>query len=234
MNPVAKRIQEARIKAKMSEKELAKKCGLAASYIIQIEAGKKIINESTADKILTALGETMEVSFQGYLEEEERRPAPPVPSPPPQKTVAQAVPAQGAVQVEPNAQWSGALANIIKQFPIIDIQSGKPAGQKELPVLNRKIEEIPWDKLMFFKVSDDDASGLRIHKGDVLWIQDTQSFQKEGIYLIQQQNRKLLFRVQRQGGQLILSKGASDPKPVVTDAKDIRIIGRCIRAEFVL
>lgn len=235
MNPIAKRIQEARIKAKLSEKELAKKCGLAASYIMQIESGKKIINENTADTILAVFGESMETSYSAYLEEEERKPAPAVLSKAPQKAPAPVkVAAPESVNVEPNAQWSGALANIIKQFQIIDIQSGKSVGQKELPVLNRKIEDIPWEKLLFFKASDEEASGLRIRKGDILWIQDTQVFQKEGIYLIQRQNRKELCRIQRQGNQLVLSNSAPGSKSVAVDTKDIRIIGRCIKAEFVL
>ncbi len=235
MNPVAKKIQEARLKAKRSEKELATKCGLAANYIIKIEASKKIINESTADKILAVFGESMESSYTAYLEEDERKPAP-VPVKAPVKVQAPVKPAASSesVQVEPNAQWSGALANIIKQFQITDMQSGKVVGQKELPVLNRKIEEVPWEKLMFFKASDDEASGLRISKGDILWVQETTEFQKEGIYLVQRQNRRQFHRVQRQGGQFLLSQGVPGSKPTPVEAKEIRIIGRCVKAEFML
>ena len=60
MNRLAVKIKEARIKAGLTEKQLAKKCGLSVSYIIQIESGKKIVNESVADKILKSLGTTEE------------------------------------------------------------------------------------------------------------------------------------------------------------------------------
>ena len=50
MNRVAQKIKDARLKSGMSEKQLAKKCGLSVSYILQIETGKKIINEKMADK----------------------------------------------------------------------------------------------------------------------------------------------------------------------------------------
>ncbi len=41
MNRLAEKIKKARLNAKLTEKELAKKCGLSVNYIIQIESGKK-------------------------------------------------------------------------------------------------------------------------------------------------------------------------------------------------
>lgn len=236
MNPIAKKIQEARLKAKMTEKELAKKCGLSAGYIMQIESGKKIINENAASAILDVFGETMETSYNAYLEENENKPVAAEPTKAPLKAAAPVNPlsAQTPVQVEPTAQWAGALASIIKQFKVIDIRSGKSVGQKELPVLNRKIEEIPWEKLLLFMASDDEASGLRIRKGDILWVHEMKALQGEGIYLIDWQNLKQLCRIQKQTGQLVLSRGAAASKPVIVDVKDIRIIGRCVKVEFAL
>lgn len=235
MNPIAKRIHEERIKAGLTEKELAKKCGLAAAYIIQIESGKKIINENAAAAILAVFGETMETSYNAYIEEIESAPIKTVPV---KASLKAAVPAKSIIhetlQVEPNAQWTGALANIIKRFQVIDVRSGKVVGLKELPVLNRKIEDIPWEKLLFFGASDDDASGLRIRKGDILWVQEMKTVQAEGIYLIERQNRKQFCRIQKQTGRLVLSQGIPDPKPVTVEAKDIQVIGRCVRVEFLM
>lgn len=235
MNPIAKRIHEERIKAGLTEKELAKKCGLAAAYIIQIESGKKIINENAAAAILAVFGETMETSYNAYIEEIESAPIKNVPV---KASLKGAVPVKPitheTVQVEPNAQWTGALANIIKRFQVIDVHSGKVVGQKELPVLNRKIEDIPWEKLLLFGASDDDASGLRIRKGDILWVQEMKTVQAEGIYLIERHNRKQLYRIQKQTGRLLLSQGIADPKPVAMEAKDIKVIGRCVRVEFLI
>ncbi len=233
MNPIAKKIQEARIKAKMTEKELAKKCGLSAGYIMQIESGKKIINENAADMILAVFGETMESSYAAYLEENERK-AEPVKAAPKVTAPVKPIPAAAAVQVEPTAQWAGALANIIKQFPVKDVRTDKAVGHKELPVLNKKIDDIPWEKLLFFKASDEEASGLRIKQGDILWVQETAAIQTEGVYLIELQGRKQFFRVQKKTGQLVLSRGPADPKPLTVDVKAIRIIGRCVRVEFML
>lgn len=231
MNPIAKKIQEARLKAKMTEKELAKKCGLSAPYIIQIESGRKIINETAAAAILKVFGETMESSYAAYIEETDKTPVQAAPRPAVQPKAA---PVQEVVQVEPNAQWAGALTSIIKEFQITDLRSGKMVGKKELPVLNKKIESIPWEKLQFCQVSDDEAAGLRLCKGDILWIQEMKELQGEGIYLLERQNRKQLYRIQKQHGQLALSQKLTEQKPEVVAVKDVRILGKCLRAEFAL
>jgi len=59
MNRLAEEIKAKRIAAKLTEKELAKRCGLTASYIIQIELGKKVIKKSFAKKIFQELVKTM-------------------------------------------------------------------------------------------------------------------------------------------------------------------------------
>lgn len=232
LNPIAKKIQEARLKAKMSEKELAKKCGLSAGYISQIESGRKIINETAAAAILKVFGESMESSYSEYLDADTPAPV----ARPVVKSVAamKPVPVHEPVQVEANDQWAGALVNIIKEFPVNDIRSGKRVGRKELPILNKKIEEIPWEKLLFFMASDDDAIGLRIGKGDLLWVHEMKELQGEGVYLLEWQNRKQVFRIQKLQGQLGLGQGAVGSKPTIVNLKDIRILGKCIRVECVL
>ncbi len=232
MNPIAKRIQDARRKAGMTEKELAKKCGLSSAYITQIESGKKIINETAAETILKVFGETVETAFGAYLDQPEVVQV----RPEIKKPLAKPTPLQKAeqVQVEPTDQWTGALSGIIKTFPVVDLASGKPLGQKELPVLNKKIEGIPWEKLQFFAVSTNEAESFRIHKGDVLWVQETAEVQQAGLHIVSRQNMKMLAHIRKEYGQLILSKTQDDKKPETVDAKSLRIIGRCMKAEFAL
>lgn len=226
MNPLAKKIQEARIKAKMSEKDLAKKCGLAASYIIQIESGKKIINEKTAETILAVFGERVEMDFMTEIEEK------PVVKTVVKKEAPKVV--QPHVAVEPNDQWAGALANIIKTFPIQELPSNKVVGSKELPVLNKNIEGIPWEKLMFYKVSDDDAKDLRIQAGDVVWVQQVKEIQGKGVYLVEMKNKKLIRRMHKTNNKFELSKGPQDAAPITAELQDVKIIGKCVRVECTL
>ena len=158
MNPIALKIKDARIKANMSEKDLAKKCGVAPSYIIQIESGKKIINEVTAEKILAVFGQKVGFDF-GDQEEEEK----PVEKKPEKKKEVAPV----YYDVEPNDQWAGALANIIKKYPIEEVTTKKVIGSKELPIIAKKVEGFPWEKLMFVQAMNDDLKAVRIRKGEI-------------------------------------------------------------------
>lgn len=230
MNPIAKRIQDARLKAGMTEKELAKKCGLSPAYIQQIESGKKIINETAASSILKVFGETVESAFGAYLDEADAKETRPEVKKVVQKPVQP--PKMEPVQVEPTDQWTGALSGIIKTFPVLDIASGKQQGQKELPVLNKKIEGIPWEKLQFFAASDNQAEAFRVRKGDILWVQETGEVQQAGLHIVARQNVKMIVHIRKEYGQLVLSRTPEDKKPEIVEAKSLRIIGRCMKAEF--
>jgi len=175
MNRIALKIKEARQKAKMSEKDLAKKCGLSASYIIQIESGKKVINEKAAEKILKALGEKAEIVNQLDVPEEKPQRV---------KEDKPKVEKREVFQpVEPTEQWSDALANIIKKFPVYEMTSNKVVAHKELPILSKKIDGYHWEKLMFCQVNDNEMESLRIKKNDVAMICMTNEIHNNSIYL---------------------------------------------------
>lgn len=232
MNPIAKKIQEARLNAKLSEKELAKKCGVAPSYIIQIESGKKIINEATAEKILSVFGEKVGFDFADVIERERIQ----------EEVIASQIrsklpKAQATTefyQVNPTDQWAGALANIIKKFPIHDVATSKVLGEKELPVLSKKVEGIPADKVLFVSASDDQLNHMRIYKADVLMIHQLKEISGKGIYLIEYQGKKQLALLNRETGNTIgLSIDKTGEKKVLQN-NAVKIIGKAVRVEFTL
>lgn len=224
MNPIAMKIKEARLKANMSEKDLAKKCGLAPSYIIQIESGKKIINEKTAETILAVFGEKVGFDFQDAIEEAE----------PVIKIVEKKKPAD-FYDTEPNEQWAGALANIIKKYPILEMGTQKTVGYKELPIIGKKVEGLPWDKLMFVKAMDSELEALRIQKGDVLMLHQMKEVLGKGVYLIEMDQKVLLRAVHKDtSNKLVIGKGKKDDQGLITDSSKVKILGKCIRVEFSL
>lgn len=231
MNPIAEKIRGLRLKSGMSEKELAKKCGLSPSYITQIESGKKIINETAAASILKAFGETVETALGNYMDDSQEAP----PAPKPQKPAAQmSKPAAPVTQVEVNDQWAGALSGIIKKFPIVDMRTGKSVGEKELPVLNKKIEGIPWEKLAFYQTADDEAESFRIHSKCVLWVNLMDQMQSDAVYLIERGGKKQICRLKKEYGQLLVHKKPKDLHPEACDPKSVKIVGQCLRVEFQL
>lgn len=227
MNPIAIKIKESRLKAGMSEKDLAKKCSVAPSYIIQIESGKKIINEKTAETILAVFGEKVGFDFQDNGNEDEIT----------ERKIEQKKPAvqPDFYDVEPNAQWAGALANIIKKYPIYEMGTTKIAGYKELPILGKKVEGLPWDKLSFIKCTTQELEALRICKNDVLMVHQMKDVLGKGVYLIEMDQKVLLRVVHKDtSNKLILSKGVKEEQGVPVEISKLKILGKVIRVEFML
>ncbi len=223
MNRLAATISEARKKAGLSEKELAKKCGLSVSYLMQVESGKKIINEKAGEKILKVLGVQ-----EKYFDEER-------PAEEPQKTIHKPKPLhQETIPVEPTETWMDALAGVIKKYPVYDMQSGKVVDFRELPLINKKIINLHPDKIHFIKASDNDMKVCRIEKDDVLTVNLTKEITNGGIYLLEWEGRKLIRRIKKEGNKLLLSKSINDGSPVKSDLGQVGIIGRVVRNEIII
>ncbi len=222
MNRVAMKIRDARKKSGLTEKELAKKCGLSASYIIQIESGKKIINEKAADNILKTLGEKAEMLEDTSARQEvENMP----------KSAPKAK-APASYSVEPNAQWESALAGVLKKYPVYDCVSGKVVNNKELPIINRKVEGHNPDRLMFIQASNDEMEVLRIQKNDIVMVMETKEIQNDNIYLLEIDKVKLMRKVRKENNVLKLSRTGNRSDAVTVDVKRAKVLGKCIKVEY--
>ncbi len=224
MSSVGGKIKEARLKAKMTEKQLAKKCGVAESFIVQVESGKKVINEKTAENILSKLGVKMESIIQeGAPEEKAEKP---------KVTKQESKPKEEFNPIQPNEQWSDALANIIKKYPIYALDTNKIVGHKDLPVLDKKVEGYKWDKLFFVKYSGDDLNELRIKKNDTIMIYMNTEIQNNKVYLVEMNNQKLVRQLKKESSKITLIKGPLDQDPISVDISKLKVVGKCVRVEF--
>lgn len=219
MNRLAIKIKEARVKAGLTEKQLAKKCGLSINYIIQIESGKKIINESIADKILNSLGAKEE-----FIKEEKPTEKP--------KAKVKSQP-QEEIIVEPNQSWSSALAGVIKKYPIYEQNTNKVVGFKELPIIGKKVEGHKPDKLMFVKCSNDEMDYFRIKKDDVVTILKTADIQNYGVYMLEVKGKKMIRQAVKEANSSVkLQKSTNDTNSVKVKMTDIKVVGTIIKNEF--
>lgn len=227
MNRLAIKIKEARLKAKMSEKDLAQAIGQNINYILQIESGKKIINEKIADDILKALGTEMD-SFQdtaGYTKEKEQTAIKPVVKP---------IEKKKEEVISPNDSWSGALSGVIKKYSIVDEISGKEVGSKELSILGKKVEGIHFEKVMFVQVSESELPKYRLMKKDVVTVHLVSEMTGSGIYYFEYGGKKMIRHLHKIQNHLIaFSKNGSDAECDVP-TKDIKIIGRVVKIEILL
>ncbi|MCK8058642.1 MULTISPECIES: helix-turn-helix transcriptional regulator [unclassified Fusibacter] len=218
MNRVAEEIKQARIKAGLSEKELAKKCGLAVSYIIQVESGKKIVKEEIAEKILTACGK--ELSFVKVEKE---------PEPEPVKVVVEQVKAP-TKSVSPNAQWSDALAGVIRNYPIL--RGKKVVGEEQLVIAGKKFDGFHPDDIVFFEAMEDDKN-FRLLNRDVMMVGITESVVNNQPYLIEYYGKQMVRRLRKENNKgLVIIPGLNGGSQESVSQNDIKVIGRILKVSF--
>jgi transcriptional regulator with XRE-family HTH domain len=222
MNRIALKIKEARKKSGLTEKQLAKKCGFSVGYIIQIESGKKIINEKAADKILNALGEKAEMLEDTSARQEAVE----------DKKVTKPVDQKVNYSLQPNAQWASALAGVLHKYPIVDCYTNKVVAHKELPIINNKVEGHKPDRLMFVRASNNEMEALRIEMGDVVMVLVAHEVQNNSLYLLEVGGKRIIRRLRKENNKLRLSKGLEGESPHLIDLKTATIIGKCIKVEF--
>ncbi|MDW7662844.1 MAG: helix-turn-helix domain-containing protein [Bacillota bacterium] len=222
MNRLAQKIKDARIKAKMTEKELAAKAGIQLSYLLQVESGKKVINEQMAEKILSVMGEEIQ-----FITEDQ---------PVPEKTKVKVAPAREAMKpITPNAQWESVLAGVIQKYPVTGESSGKVLDYKELSIVHKKIDGIHFEKIMFVKVEQADLPGLRIKKGDVISLHMMNTVENDSIYYLEVGGIRQIRMVRMDSNRkLQLLTGINDHNPQVFNPVDVKVIGKCIKVEFFL
>ena len=81
MSRMGDTIRAARVQAKMTEKALGKKCGMAENVIREIEAGRRIVSDEQAQRILKILGVKNPVSEELEVAAEPDVPLRPRPRP---------------------------------------------------------------------------------------------------------------------------------------------------------
>lgn len=224
MNKTAEKIQIARLKKNMTTKQLAKKCGLTAGYIEQVESGKKIISESIAEKIFKVLEvKATSVSLEAMARREEVVKQAPKPKP---------VQKVKHHSVDHAPSWSGALDNIIRKYPIYNAYTKKEVGQKTIPTVDTKVDGYHCDKLSFLEVFDNTMSTYNILEGDVLMMFLTKDITNEKIYYFEYENRPYIRKLRKEQNKKISMY--SDNQPLTVDSEKIKLIGKIVKLERML
>lgn len=218
MSRVGDMIKKARSERGMTQKQLARKCGLSESYITDIESGKRIINENLVKRISGILGK--DISEPLYEPEDEEI-----------ETEKEEVP-QKADQKAPNAEWESAFSSVIKDIPVFDIDMDKVVGYKHLPVIDRKVEGCNPEKIIFMRAPDNSLGGFRIRKGDILMIALGGEC-SAGFYLMEYDGRRAIRQTRLLGsGKVLIMSSDGEIRTETKELREIKVLGRCIRDEF--
>lgn len=224
MNKTAEKIQLARLKKNMTTKALAKKCGLTASYIEQIESGKKIISETIAEKIFKVLEmKTESLTQEAMARQEEsvkRRP------------VVKPVQKVGHHEVDLAPSWSGALDNILRKYPVYNSHTKKEVGLRTIPTMEKKVEGYHCDKISFIEVFDNTMSKFNILEDDVLMIFLTNDITNDKIYYFEFENRAYIRKLRKEQNKKISMY--SDNQTETVDIEKVKLIGKIVKLERML
>ena len=171
MSRLGDTIRAARLKAGMTPKALGKKCGVAESFINDVEMGRKIVSDDQAQRILKVLGVKNPVSTELEVAAEpavELRPRP-RPYVMPVQTEPEKKPTKEEIQETQAATdaWLDALGGVVKRVPILG-SDGVVIDHRLLPVIGGKIEGGHPDKVVYFRQEDDSMRGFRVYAGDLL------------------------------------------------------------------
>ncbi|WP_251860638.1 XRE family transcriptional regulator [Clostridium sp. Marseille-Q2269] len=220
MSRVSDRIKEARLKKGLTQKQLAKKLGVAENFINEVEAGRKIINEGLMNRISKVLGKG--INDIGISFEEEVSLEPKVETPVNKNNKIKDV-------------WDNAFSSIIKDVPVYNYNLDKIIDKRQLPIVGNKVEGIHQDKVLFLKIEEDDMSGFRINKGDIAFGYMYHEMENNHIFLIEHNNKRAVRQLKRlDGDKILLINNGISVRTEAVRLKDIKIIARLLKVEVTL
>ena len=228
MSRLGDTIRKARVTAKLSEKQLGRKCGMAESVIKDIESGRRIVSDDQAQRILKLLGADSPVSTELDVAAEPEvklRPRPRAYVMP-----AQDVPAgqQKAVDESTDA-WLDALGGVVKRVPVMD-PKGVVIDHVITPVIGGKIEGGAPDKGLYFRAPDDSLRGFRVHAGDLLLTVPDNRAQDGALMLVEYRGARMVRKLLKMDGMRIQMQAFDrEFEAVVAPAPEVRVLGRCVK-----
>lgn len=230
-------IKTERLRQKMTPKQVAKKCGVAESFIVDVEAGRRIIADDLARRILKTIGLTQHTEADFTLDDIAAtvdlnttitsRPAPA------QKEAAPAPAASASDGVE-GSIWLDALSSVLKRVPVLNAVM-KEVDHRLLPILSGRIEGAAPDKVFYFLAPDDAMRGFRIHQNDLCFIVPSQSPIDGAVMLVEHNQHRGLRKIKKlDATTLMLQSYDREYSAQTVQLSEVTFLGRCTRIEITL
>jgi transcriptional regulator with XRE-family HTH domain len=239
MSIIGTNIKKIRMKQNLSAKQLAKKCGISETALLEIEDGKKVPTTQLTNLITKGLGvniDAIEPSyFSDYFEEN------PVPKEAPVNT-ARVINAKQTDNKQSNTNTiSDALSKAVKKIPVLSkVTAGKSVpfegdivDSKFEPVFQGKANNVAGEEFVYYMVSDNSMQGARIMKSDLALVFLTDSIRDKDIVLFTYKNNTYIRRYKSVSDNIVaLIAENADYDTFAADKKDLRIVGKVLRVEF--
>ncbi len=227
MARVGEELKKSREEAKMTMKQLAKKLGVSESFINEVEQGRRVVNEDLMKRFSKVLNKNMKTMGLGSLEEAAQN----------ESFTRTKESIKKEVYIPPktpvNELWNQAFGENIKNVPIFDLEMKKPLDHRSFVVENKKIDGYPMDKVMMFKVQNDDLKAYRIQQGDYLIAHEHKDIKSGTIMLVSYQDKKMLRMVKNlNNGTVELIHGQNQSQ--IVPIKEITVFAQVDKVEIIL
>lgn len=234
MSRIGEQVRNARISQGLSQKQLAKKVGVAEKYIQEVESGNKIIKDDILEKITKALDAPISDSLilENYVEVEEVKQRAAATS-----KIISPVKSKAKKEPEPEVQeiWSSALGSVLADVPIFDYNMSKVLEVKQMPVINKKIDGQPKDKVVYIKITDDEMSGFKLSKGDLAFGVLIKEIENNTICLVEYQDRRIVRQVkQLDKKKILLISNSGSVRTETADINEVKVLVKLLKAEIIL
>lgn len=228
MSRLGDTIRAARVKAKLTEKALGKKCGLAESYIKDVESGRKIVSDDQAQRILKVLGVTNPVSTELDVAAEPEVKLRPRPRAYVLPVEEQTENARKAAEESSDA-WLDALGGVVKRVPVMS-PDGLVIDHVLTPIVNGKIEGGAPDKVLYYRCPDDMLRGFRVHAGDLLLVVPAAKAEDGQLMLVEYRGERLVRKLLKlDGGRIQMQAFDHEFTATVGTVLDVKVLGRCVQ-----
>ena len=223
----------------LTHKQVARKCGVSDKYLMEVEAGTRIIADDQARRILKAMGMTQQTESDFTLDDiaatvDLQSAVPQLTKAVETKKPAKTEKPEAQAESDPGVAgsiWLDALSGVLKHVPVYNAVM-KEVGHRLLPITNGKIEGASPDKVFYFMAPDNDLRGFRVQRGDLLLVVPAQAAVDGAIMLLQTPQGRVLRKVKRYNDyQAMLQKYDDTFESELKNYNEITFVGRCVRLE---
>jgi transcriptional regulator with XRE-family HTH domain len=234
MSRVGEKLKNIREQLGLSQKQLAKKMGVAEGFINEVEQGRKIANEGFISKLSKVTGKdindiNMSIEEEASIEQVDIRPE--------TSRINRVSPIKNSTKDLPqiNDVWSDALNSVLKTVTIYKYDLKQAVGSRQLPVVSNKVEGYALDKVMYLQIEEDDMIGFRIAKGDIAFAHLTHEVENNAICLIEINGERVIRQIKKlDNSKALLISNKSSLRTETAYIKDINVIARLDRVEIKL
>ena len=240
MSIIGTNIKKIRIKQNLTAKQLAKKCGISETALLDIEDGKKVPTTQLTNLITKGLGVNIDAIEPSYFSDYfEENPEPKETAQANNSRISNAK--QDTLKPSGSNTISDALSKAVKKIPVIaKLTAGKSIpfegdiiDNKFEPIFQGKNNNVAGEDFIYYMVQDNSMQGARIMKSDLALVFLTDSIRDKDIALFTYKNNTYLRRYKAVTDNLVvLYPENPDFETFAVDKKDIRIAGKVLRVEF--